>query len=81
MQKQTVPKGEGDGRSIMLTGHIDVVPPGAPEHWMSDPFARVVPEGFVRGRGTVDMKGGVACMLMAIAILRDIGVTLNQAPR
>jgi len=59
-------KGKGNGRSIMLTGHIDVVPPGAPEHWMSDPFAPIVSEGFVRGRGTVDMKGGVACMLMAI---------------
>jgi len=32
-------KGEGGGRSIMLTGHIDVVPSGAPEHWVSDPFA------------------------------------------
>jgi acetylornithine deacetylase len=58
----------------MLTGHIDVVPPGAPEHWMSDPFAPVVSEGFVRGRGTVDMKGGVA-MLMAIGF-QEIGVTL-----
>lgn len=69
-------KGKGDGRSIMLTGHIDVVPPGASEHWMSDPFAPVISEGFVRGRGTVDMKGGVACMLMAIEILKEIGVTL-----
>ncbi len=69
-------KGRGDGRSLMLTGHVDVVPPGAPEHWMSDPFAPVVSEGFVRGRGTVDMKGGVACMLMAIEILKEIGVTL-----
>jgi acetylornithine deacetylase len=59
-------KGKGDGRSIMLTGHIDVVPPGASEHWMSDPFAPVISEGLVRGRGTVDMKGGVACMLIAI---------------
>src|SRR5277367_731475 len=31
-------KGKGEGRSIMLTGHIDVVPPGAPEHWMTNPF-------------------------------------------
>ena len=60
----------------MLTGHIDVVPPGAPEHWCSDPFAPVVADGFVRGRGTVDMKGGVACMLMAIEILKEIGVPL-----
>jgi acetylornithine deacetylase len=70
-------KGKGGGRSIMLTGHVDVVPPGAPEHWMSDPFAPVVSEGFARGRGTVDMKGGVACMLMAIEILKEIGVTLT----
>src|ERR1700684_4618576 len=68
-------KGKGEGRSIMLTGHVDVVPPGASEHWTSDPFAPVVSEGSVRGRGTVDMKGGVACMLMAIEILKEIGVT------
>jgi acetylornithine deacetylase/succinyl-diaminopimelate desuccinylase-like protein len=70
-------KGEGGGRSIMLTGHIDVVPSGAPEHWVSDPFTPVVAEGFVRGRGTVDMKGGVACMLMAVETLKEIGVELG----
>src|ERR1700729_3562153 len=69
-------KGKGEGRSIMLTGHVDVVPPGASERWTSDPFAPVISEGFVRGRGTIDMKGGVACMLMAIKILKEIGVTL-----
>ncbi|MDR3374746.1 MAG: acetylornithine deacetylase, partial [Ancalomicrobiaceae bacterium] len=40
-------KGSGGGRSIMLTGHIDVVPPGAPEHWVSDPFVPVIVDGFV----------------------------------
>jgi acetylornithine deacetylase len=69
-------KGAGGGRSIMLTGHIDVVPPGAPGHWTSDPFVPVAADGFVRGRGVVDMKGGVACMLMAIEILKGIGVEL-----
>ncbi len=69
-------KGTGGGRSIMLTGHIDVVPPGAPEHWRTDPFTPVVESGFVKGRGTVDMKGGVACMLMSVEILREIGVLL-----
>jgi acetylornithine deacetylase len=69
-------KGTGGGRSIMLTGHIDVVPPGAPEHWHSDPFAPIIVDGFVQGRGTVDMKGGVASMLMAIEILKEIGVEL-----
>ncbi|MEX6508970.1 M20 family metallopeptidase [Jiella sp. M17.18] len=68
--------GTGSGRSIMLTGHIDVVPPGSRDHWASDPFQPVVADGFVRGRGTVDMKGGVASMLMAIEILKEIGVDL-----
>ncbi|GLS20188.1 putative metallohydrolase YodQ [Labrys miyagiensis] len=69
--------GKGGGRSLMLTGHIDVVPPGAPEHWTSDPFVPVVKDGYIQGRGTVDMKGGVASMLMAIEILREIGVELS----
>lgn len=69
--------GTGGGRSLMLTGHIDVVPPGAAAHWRSDPFLPVVEDGMVRGRGTVDMKGGVACMLMAIEILKEIDVALR----
>ena len=69
--------GSGGGRSLMLTGHIDVVPPGPLEHWTSDPFLAVVQDSFVQGRGAVDMKGGVACMLMAIEILRDLDVKLS----
>ena len=69
-------KGTGGGRSIMLTGHIDVVPPGASDHWRTDPFEPVVKEGFVHGRGTVDMKGGVACMLMAVEILKELEIPL-----
>lgn len=70
-------KGTGGGRSIMLTGHIDVVPPGAAEHWTTDPFTPVLKDGFLHGRGTVDMKGGVACMLMAVEILKDLNVPLS----
>jgi acetylornithine deacetylase len=69
-------KGAGGGRSIMLTGHIDVVPPGPASHWQSDPFVASVREGRVFGRGAVDMKGGVACMLMAAAVIREIGTQL-----
>ncbi len=69
--------GTGGGRSIMLTGHIDVVPPGAADHWATDPFGPLVEDGVVKGRGTVDMKGGVACMLMAVEILKEIGVPLS----
>ena len=61
----------------MLTGHIDVVPPGAAEHWTTDPFEPVLKNGFLHGRGTVDMKGGVACMLMAVEILKELDIPLS----
>lgn len=61
----------------MLTGHIDVVPPGARAHWRTDPFEPQVIDDFVYGRGAVDMKGGVACMLMAVEFLKDLGVELS----
>jgi acetylornithine deacetylase len=67
-------KGNGGGRSLMLTGHIDVVPPGPREHWQTDPFTAAVADGFVQGRGAVDMKGGVASMLMAVEVLKELDV-------
>ena len=69
-------KGTGGGRSLMLTGHIDVVPPGPPEHWRTDPFKGVIADGFVQGRGAVDMKGGVASMLMAVELLKELDIKL-----
>ena len=60
----------------MLTGHIDVVPPGPAEHWHSDPFVPEIRNEAVYGRGAVDMKGGVACMLMAVELLQDLNVQL-----
>ncbi|MBH0238948.1 M20 family metallopeptidase [Methylobrevis albus] len=70
-------KGSGGGRSVFLTGHIDVVPPGPAEHWKTDPFNAVLTNECVYGRGAVDMKGGVACMLMAIETLKELGVELS----
>jgi acetylornithine deacetylase len=69
--------GAGGGRSLMLTGHIDVVPPGPRQHWTSEPFTPLVQDGFVQGRGAVDMKGGVASMLMAIEMVKELGVPLS----
>lgn len=68
--------GAGGGKSLMLTGHIDVVPPGPAEHWQSDPFVPVIKNNAVYGRGAVDMKGGVACMLMAVELLQDLNIHL-----
>lgn len=70
-------KGAGGGRSMMLTGHIDVVPPGPSAHWRTDPFRAAIRDGRVIGRGAVDMKGGIACMLTAAAIVRESGMRLS----
>ena len=48
-----------------FAGHTDVVPPGPLEEWHSDPFAPVVREGLLYGRGAADMKSGLAAMLAA----------------
>lgn len=70
-------RGTGGGKSVFLTGHVDVV--GADprtEAWEHDPFAGVVKHGQLHGRGTVDMKAGIASMIMAVEALQQAKVTL-----
>lgn len=69
--------GTGGGRSLILNGHIDVVPAGDPGAWTHPPFAAVIADGKVWGRGAVDMKGGIAAMVGAVAILQASGVRLK----
>lgn len=61
------------GRSLILQGHIDVVPPGAAELWQSDPFMAQERDGWLYGRGAADMKGGVSAMVFALDALRRLG--------
>ncbi|WP_455650178.1 M20 family metallopeptidase [Enterocloster citroniae] len=56
-------KGTGNGRSLLLTGHADVVKVG--EGWTRDPFGASIEGNQIYGRGAVDMKGGIAAMIMA----------------
>ena len=57
----------GQGRPLLLLlGHTDVVPPGPPEEWHSDPFIPTIRDGCLYGRGAADMKGGVAAMVTAL---------------
>jgi succinyl-diaminopimelate desuccinylase len=53
------------GPHFVFAGHTDVVPPGEPAKWTHPPFAGDVAGGALYGRGAVDMKGAVACMLAA----------------
>lgn len=69
-------KGRGDGPSLALCGHLDVVPAGEREAWKHPPFAGVLDdEGFVWGRGAVDMKAQVATRAAALVALVQSGVT------
>ncbi|HWT31781.1 MAG TPA: succinyl-diaminopimelate desuccinylase, partial [Propylenella sp.] len=52
-------------RHLALAGHVDVVPPGPESRWRHPPFAGVVVDGILYGRGAVDMKGGLAAMVAA----------------
>ncbi len=67
---------EQDGPTVILQGHVDVVPPGDPAAWPGDPFAPRVDGDVVVGRGTCDMKAGVAANLAAVAAIRASGVPL-----
>lgn len=51
---------------LVFAGHTDVVPTGPLEQWKSDPFTPVVRDGLLYGRGTADMKGGLAAMTVAV---------------
>lgn len=67
----------GDGTpGLILNGHVDVVPPG--EWGDGDPFSARVADGIMWGRGTCDMKGGVAAILGAVAAIVASGIRLRK---
>ncbi len=70
-------RGEGDGRSIILNGHIDVVPAGPRELWAHDPYGAEIADGRIYGRGSVDMKGGIAAMVYAVRAVEHAGIRLR----
>jgi len=61
------------GRSLILNGHIDVVPTGAAERWTSGPFDPRVEGDWLYGRGAGDMKAGLAACLFAFDAVRAAG--------
>jgi acetylornithine deacetylase len=64
--------GAGRGRSMHLTGHIDVVPVERPDLWDGDPWKTQIRDGRVRGRGAGDMKGGLAAYLVAARAVAEV---------
>ncbi|MDT0203578.1 M20/M25/M40 family metallo-hydrolase [Nocardioides sp. AE5] len=70
--------GEGDGDPLLIHGHLDVVPAAA-EDWQVDPFAGEIEDGYLWGRGTVDMKDFDA-MVLSIVRARTRAGALPQRP-
>ena len=63
--------GESDGPTLLLCAHLDTVPPGE-QAWEHDPLGGDLENGVLHGRGSVDMKGGLAAMLAAMrALIED----------
>lgn len=66
----------GSGRTLVLNGHVDVVPAGDLKLWSVPPFEATVRDARVYGRGAADMKGGLLCGLFAIRAVREAGARL-----
>jgi acetylornithine deacetylase len=64
--------GSGAGRSLHLSGHVDVVPVEAPQTWRHDPWGGHVADGRIWGRGAGDMKAGLAAYLLGTAAYLEV---------
>ena len=70
-------RSSGAKKAIALVNHLDVVPV-TPQFWSVDPFSGAVRDGYVWGRGALDMKGEGMTQLMAMIALKRSGVTLDR---
>lgn len=70
-------KGTGGGRSLLLNGHTDVIPVGNGEGWSDNPWSAKIENGRIYGRGSCDMKSGVASHILAVEFLKAAGVKLK----
>jgi formylaminopyrimidine deformylase len=71
-------RGAGGGRSLILNGHIDTVPPGDPSTWThGDPWSGHIDDGKLYGLGATDMKAGIAALASAAVALKRAGIRLK----
>src|SRR3989441_3549773 len=69
--------GDGSARPLILLNHMDVVL-ASPEYWTVDPFSGVIKDGYVWGRGALDMKGEATAQLMTMLVLKRAHVPLKR---
>jgi acetylornithine deacetylase len=65
--------GTGEGRSLLLNGHVDIVSEEPADRWTKPPYGAVIEDGRLYGRGACDMKGGLAAMLLAVEAALSAG--------
>ncbi|KWZ65072.1 peptidase [Bacillus altitudinis] len=70
-------KGKGGGKSILLNGHVDVVPAGDTNQWTYPPYSGHIINGRLYGRGATDMKGGNVSLLFALEALHALQIPLK----
>jgi len=70
-------KGAKSGKSLILNGHVDVVSSEPASAWTHDPWGAEIEGGKLYGRGSTDMKGGLAAMIYAVLAVQQAGVKLK----
>jgi acetylornithine deacetylase/succinyl-diaminopimelate desuccinylase-like protein len=70
-------KGNGSKKAIALVHHMDVVP-ASPSFWSTDPLSGAIKDGYVWGRGTIDMKGEGIVQLMTMIAIKRSGLPLTR---
>jgi acetylornithine deacetylase/succinyl-diaminopimelate desuccinylase family protein len=70
-------RGIGQGRNFLFNGHYDTVPVGSLDFWSLDPYAGVIKDGKLYGRGAGDMKGAIASAILAVKVLVELGIQLK----
>ena len=68
---------KGSGKSLLLEGHTDVVTEGNPAEWTHPPFGADLADGRIYGRGTADMKSGLAAAMVAATAVKRSGTLLS----
>lgn len=63
----------GEGKSLILNGHVDVVPVGDLSLWHDSPWSGVIRDGKMYGRGSCDMKSGLCAGIFAVEVLQKLG--------
>lgn len=67
-----------DGKNLLFNGHMDTVPPGSEKDWKYPPLSATLKRNkLIFGRGTTDMKGGLAAMVIALKILKELGIKVE----